>query len=55
VPIDLKRVLAGKAPDVMLAANDILFVPNSAAKAVGKQSISSAVGIISGLVIYRGL
>jgi polysaccharide biosynthesis/export protein len=55
VPIDLKKVLAGKAPDVSLAANDILFVPNSTAKAVGKQSIASAIGIVSGLVVYRGL
>ena len=55
VPINLKKVLAGKAPDVTLAANDILFVPNSTAKAVGKTSIGSAIGLITGLVIYRGL
>jgi polysaccharide biosynthesis/export protein len=55
VSFDLKKVLEGKAPDATLAANDILFVPNSAAKSVGRQSISSIIGIVSGLVIYRGL
>jgi polysaccharide biosynthesis/export protein len=55
VPINLKRVLAGKAPDITLAANDILFVPNNTAKAIGKQGIASALGIVTGLVIYRGL
>ncbi len=55
VPINLKKVLAGKAPDVTLAANDILFIPNSPAKAVGKQSIATTLGMITGLVIYRGL
>ncbi|HEV2424139.1 MAG TPA: polysaccharide biosynthesis/export family protein [Terriglobia bacterium] len=55
VAIDLKKVLAGKAPDVTLAANDILFVPNSASKAVGRQTLGTTLGILTGLVIYRGL
>jgi polysaccharide biosynthesis/export protein len=55
VPIDLKKVMEGKAPDVTLAANDILFVPNSATKAIGKQSIATSIGLLSGLLIYRGL
>jgi len=53
--IDLKKILQGKAPDVTLANNDILFVPNSAAKAITKSSISSVIGIISGMAIYGGL
>lgn len=55
VPIDIKKVLEGKAPDVTLAANDILFVPNSTSKAIGKQGLATTVGILTGLVIYRGL
>lgn len=53
--IDLKKILRGKAPDVTLADNDILFVPNSTAKAISKNSLSSFIGIVSGMVIYRGL
>jgi polysaccharide export outer membrane protein len=55
IPIDLKKMMQGKAPDITLAANDILFVPNSAAKAIGKQSIATTIGMITGLVVYRGL
>lgn len=32
VPIDLKKIIQAKAPDVTLQAGDILFVPNSASK-----------------------
>lgn len=53
--IDLKKVLQGKARDVTLADNDILFVPNSNAKAITKSTLSSVIGIVSGMVVYRGL
>ena len=53
--IDLKKLLRGKAPDVVLADNDILFVPNSNAKAISKGSAQSIIGIITGIAIYRGL
>jgi len=55
MPIDLKKMMEGKSSDVTLAANDILFVPNSAAKAVGKQTLATTIGMLTGLVIYRGL
>ena len=32
VPVDIKEILAGKAPDVTLQAGDILFVPIVAVK-----------------------
>lgn len=43
IRVDLGRVLAGKALDPPLQARDIVFVPNSAARAV-------ALGVIDGLV-----
>jgi len=55
LPLDLKKVLQGKSPDTTLAANDILFVPTNAAKTVGRQSLPTILGIVSGLVIYHGL
>ena len=55
IPVDLKKILSGKEPDVELAASDILFVPNSTAKSIAKSSAQSIVGIVSGMVIYRGL
>jgi len=55
IPVDLKKILNGKEPDVELAANDILFVPNSTGKGIAKSTAQSIVGIVSGMVIYRGL
>lgn len=52
IPVDLKKVLAGKSPDMILAANDILFVPNSAAKSALKRGAEAAIGTVSGILIY---
>lgn len=52
IPVDLKKVLAGKAPDLTLAANDILFVPSSAAKNALKRGAEAAIGTVSGILIY---
>jgi polysaccharide biosynthesis/export protein len=55
IPIDLKKILKGKSPDLVLAANDIFLLPNSTAKGIAKGTAGSVMGIVSGLVIYRGL
>ena len=39
IPIDLKKILAGKSPDVPLKADDILFVPTSGAKSAGFRTL----------------
>jgi polysaccharide biosynthesis/export protein len=51
--IDLQKILANKAPDVELRADDILFVPNSAAKNVGVRALQAAADIGTGLAIWR--
>jgi polysaccharide export outer membrane protein len=53
VPIDLGKVLAGKAQDVELASNDILFVPGSKAKSALKRGAEITLGTMSGILIYR--
>jgi len=53
IPVNLAQVLSGKSPDVPLLANDILFVPNSGAKAVGYRAIEAAIQVGTGVVIYR--
>jgi polysaccharide export outer membrane protein len=53
IPVDIKKVLAGEAPDMPLYANDILFIPNSAAKTATRRAIEAAIGVGSGLAIYR--
>jgi len=55
-PINLDKILAGKAPAVFLKPNDVLFVPNSAGKEalhVLEQSTAGIVGAIGGAAIYR--
>jgi polysaccharide biosynthesis/export protein len=53
VPLPLKKILAAKAPDVNLQPNDILFVPNSAAKSAARRSLEAVVQTATGVAIYR--
>jgi polysaccharide export outer membrane protein len=39
--VNLKRIMAGKAPDIQLQPNDILFVPNSAARTFTYKAIDA--------------
>jgi polysaccharide export outer membrane protein len=51
-PVYLKRILAGKAKDLQLQADDILFVPHSAGKAA-MQGASLALASVAGAAVYR--
>jgi polysaccharide export outer membrane protein len=53
IPIDIKKILAGKAEDIQLRPNDILFVPNSAMKTVSTRTIEAAIQIGTGILIFR--
>jgi polysaccharide export outer membrane protein len=55
IPVDVKGILQGKRQDIPLMANDILFIPNSAAKTVSLRAIEAAVQAGSGLAIYGHL
>lgn len=52
-PIDLKKILTNKSPDIPLHADDILFVPNSLAKAVSVRAIETAVSVGTGILIWK--
>ncbi|MFZ0639058.1 MAG: polysaccharide biosynthesis/export family protein [Candidatus Acidiferrales bacterium] len=53
IPIKLKRILDRKDPDVRLYAGDILYVPASGAKRILGMAGGAAIGIGTGLAIYR--
>lgn len=53
IPVNLKEILAGKAGDISLRANDILFVPTSGAKTVLGRTLEAAIQMGTGLAIYR--
>jgi len=53
IPVDLKRVLAGKGTDLPLKADDILFIPTSATKNAALRSLEAAIQIGTGVAIYH--
>ena len=53
MPIHLGQILEAKAPDVPLQADDIIFVPNSAAKSATRRGLEAIVQAATGLAIYR--
>ncbi len=52
IPVDLQKLMAGKSPDLPLRSNDILFVPNSAAKSAGGRAMEAAIQVATGVAIY---
>ncbi|MBV9404989.1 MAG: polysaccharide export protein [Acidobacteriaceae bacterium] len=55
IAVNLKKLMAGKDPDLPLRSDDILFVPNSAAKNAAGRGAEAAIQIITGLTIYGRL
>jgi len=53
IPVDLKMVLGGKAEDVALKPNDILFVPTSTMKIVTTRTIEAAIAIGTGVAVLH--
>jgi len=53
VPLDVKRILSGKNPDVPMQPDDILFIPDSKIKTGLAKVVETAVSTVSGVIIYR--
>jgi polysaccharide export outer membrane protein len=53
LPVNLKDVLTGRAEDLSLRANDILFVPDNASKRAGVRAIEAAIQTVTGVVIWH--
>jgi polysaccharide biosynthesis/export protein len=53
VRVDVKAILANKAPDQKLEPNDILYIPSSAAKSIGLRALDAGIQIGTGVVIWR--
>lgn len=52
IPVNITAMLKGKAPDVLLRPNDILYVPSSTQKVVTQRTIEAAIAITTGMLIY---
>jgi polysaccharide export outer membrane protein len=55
VLVDIKKIMQAKAPDVTLQAEDVVFIPSSAAKNVGVKTLQSIVSIATGVATYRAV
>jgi polysaccharide export outer membrane protein len=53
IAIDLKKILAGKSPDVTLEGNDILFVPDSTGKRALRRGAEAAIQIATGVALFH--
>jgi polysaccharide export outer membrane protein len=51
--VNLKAILEGKASDLELKPDDILFVPNSQPKRAAARAAEAAIQIATGVVIWR--
>jgi polysaccharide export outer membrane protein len=52
IPINLSKLIAGKTPDLPLKSDDILFVPNSAAKNALARTAEAAISVGTSIAIY---
>jgi polysaccharide export outer membrane protein len=53
IPVELGKILDGKAPDMNLQAADIVFVPNSTGKTVLFRSTDAIINTASGVAIFH--
>jgi polysaccharide export outer membrane protein len=51
IPVNLKKVLYAKAPDLPLVKGDILFIPGSAAKAAAYRTADAAMSLSTTLAV----
>lgn len=53
IPVNLDRILDGKAEDRVLQARDILFIPDSSGKRALYRSSEAALSIVTGVIVWR--
>jgi len=51
IPVQLKKVLQAKSPDIAMVKGDVLFVPGSAAKTVAYRSAEAAMAMTTALAV----
>lgn len=53
IPVDLGKVMAGKAEDFKMRSNDILYIPASNGKRAALRAVEAAIYAATGVVIWR--
>jgi polysaccharide export outer membrane protein len=54
IPVELKKVLSGKASDPVLQADDVLFIPDSTGQRILRRSFEAVLQTTTGIAIYHG-
>ena len=52
-PVRVRDILEGRATDLPLAPNDVLFIPNSQAKSAMGRAVEAAIQVSTGVIIWR--
>jgi polysaccharide export outer membrane protein len=53
IPIDLDKILKGRAPDPLLRSRDVVFVPDSTGRAAFYRGAEAALSIAGSVIVYR--
>lgn len=52
INVDLRKITEGKAPDLLLYADDILFIPNNLPKSAALRATEASIQVGTGLAIW---
>jgi polysaccharide export outer membrane protein len=55
IPLDLKKILTREQPDVVVRANDVLFVPDSTAKRAFSRGLEAAMQVATGVILLSAV
>ncbi len=53
IPANLKKIMENKSPDLQMRPDDILYVPNSLGKQVSARGLEAAIGVGTGILIWK--
>jgi polysaccharide biosynthesis/export protein len=53
IPLNVKKIMENKSPDLQLKPDDIVYVPNSLGKQMGARGLEAAIGLGTGVLIWR--
>jgi len=53
IPVNLKRIVQGKAEDILLMPEDVLVVPSSKSREAFDRLANTGLGILAGIIVWR--
>jgi polysaccharide export outer membrane protein len=53
IQVDVRKIYEGKAADIPLYADDVVFIPNSLIKSSAKRATDAILAVATGVIIYR--